>query len=171
MSYNFDEGLGDNHYNCPVVAYYPIVIDANVKSIKDALFIKDFVGIHRKKDFPKHFRKILSGYGFSFTQKQVSHAADCAYAEYERHMHDLRAKADEYLELAKNKEMPVIVLAGRPYHIDPEVNHGINRIICNLGAIVLTEDSISCKGKQVQYQRTEPVDLPFKAVCRRKICI
>ncbi len=86
-------------------------------------------------------------------------------------MHDLRAKADEYLELAKNKEMPVIVLAGRPYHIDPEVNHGINRIICNLGAIVLTEDSISCKGKQVQYQRTEPVDLPFKAVCRRKICI
>lgn len=145
MSYNFDEGLGDNHYNCPVVAYYPIVIDANVKSIKDTLFIKDFVGIHRKKDFPKHFRKILSGYGFSFTQKQVSHAADCAYAEYERHMHDLRAKADEYLELAKNKEMPVIVLAGRPYHIDPEVNHGINRIICNLGAIVLTEDSISCK--------------------------
>lgn len=60
-------------------------------------------------------------------------------------MNMLRNKADEYLKLAFDKDMPVIVLAGRPYHIDPEVNHGINEIICNLGAVVLTEDSISNK--------------------------
>ncbi len=145
MSYNFDEGLGDNNYNCPVVAYYPIVINANVKSLKDTIFIKDFVGIHRRKDFPKHFRKILSDHGFKFTHKQILHASDRAYAEYENHMNMLRNKADEYLKLAFDKDMPVIVLAGRPYHIDPEVNHGINEIICNLGAVVLTEDSISNK--------------------------
>ncbi len=148
MSYNIDEGLGDNHYNCPVVAYYPEVIDANVKALKSKTFIKDFVGIHRKKDFIKHFRDILSKYGYEFTLKQVKNAANDAYDEYYSHMADLRNKADEYLKLAKETGKPVIVLAGRPYHIDPEVNHGINRLISNLGAIVLTEDSISCKEKK-----------------------
>ena len=145
MSYNLDEDLGDNHYNCPVVAYYPVVINANVKKLADTKFIKDFVGIHRRKDFPKHMKKILSDYGYNFTVKEVKKASDAAYAEYENHMNELRIKADEYLELAKETGKPVIVLAGRPYHIDPEVNHGINSLICDLGAIVLTEDSISNK--------------------------
>ncbi len=145
MSYNLDEELGDNHYNCPVVAYYPVVINANVKRLAGTKFIKDFVGIHRRKDFPKHMRKILSDYGYRFSAKEIKKASDAAYAEYENHMNELRNKADEYLALAKEANKPVIVLAGRPYHIDPEINHGINRIICNLGAIVLTEDSISNK--------------------------
>lgn len=148
MSYNVDEKLGDNHYNCPVVAYYPVVINANVKSIKDKIFIKDFVGIHRKKDFPSHFKKILEGYGYNFPMHQIKSAANAAYSEYNEHMTALRKKADEYMEIAKRENLPVIVLAGRPYHIDPEINHGINRIICNLGAVVLTEDSISCKEKK-----------------------
>ncbi len=148
MSYNVDEKLGDNHYNCPVVAYYPVVINANVKALKDKTFIKDFVGIHRKKDFPVHFQKILGSYGYHFSLKQVREASAAAYKEYDEHMAALERKADEYMETARKNNLPVIVLAGRPYHIDPEVNHGISRIICNLGAVVLTEDSVSRKEKK-----------------------
>lgn len=148
MSYNIDEKLGDNHYNCPVVAYYPVVINANVKSIANKIFIKDFVGIHRKKDFPVHFKKILDKYDYHFSLKQVKEACSCAYKEYNEHMASLEKKADEYLDIAKKENLPVIVLAGRPYHIDPEINHSINSIICNLGAVVLTEDSISRKEKK-----------------------
>ena len=143
MSYNLDEDLGDNHYNCPVVAYYPVVINANVKNIKEKVFIKDFVGIHNKKAFCKHFREILANYGYSFPASDIKAAANAAYKEYENHMNSIRSKADEYMNIARKENLPVIVLAGRPYHIDPEVNHSINKMICNLGAIVLTEDSIS----------------------------
>ena len=143
MSYNLDEDLGDNHYNCPVVAYYPVVINANVKSIKDRVFIKDFIGIHNKKAFCKHFREIMSKHGYSFSASEIKAAAKAAYAEYDKHMQSIRSKAEEYMDIARKESLPVIVLAGRPYHIDPEVNHGINKMICNLGAVVLTEDSIS----------------------------
>ena len=57
-------------------------------------------------------------------------------------MKSIRQKGAELLQLAKWEHKPVIVLAGRPYHIDPEVNHGIDRLICDLGAIVLSEDSV-----------------------------
>ena len=60
----------------------------------------------------------------------------------------VRKKGDEYLDLAKKEGLPVIILAGRPYHVDPEINHGIDRLICELGAVVITEDSVSDKQKR-----------------------
>ena len=54
MSYNLDEHLGDNHYNCPVVAYYPEVLDANIAALAETKFIYDYVGLHRRKDFPEN---------------------------------------------------------------------------------------------------------------------
>ena len=143
MTYNIDEGLGDNHYNCPVVAYYPEVIKANVKGLKNTVFIDDFVGLHHPKAFPSRFLGILQRYfDKPFTLKQVKAAAKQAYAAYDAHMQSIRQKGAELLQLAKWEHKPVIVLAGRPYHIDPEVNHGIDRLICDLGAIVLSEDSV-----------------------------
>ncbi len=143
MSYNVDENLGDNHYNCPVVAYYPVVIDANVKSLKDTVFIKEFISIHNQKEFSKHFRKLMSNYGYNFQASVIKKAALAAYDEYNKHMKSIREKAGEFLDIARKENLPVIVLAGRPYHVDPEVNHSINKMICNLGAVVLTEDSLS----------------------------
>ena len=58
-------------------------------------------------------------------------------------MADIRRKGAEYIEIAKQRKMPVIVLSGRPYHVDPEINHGIDDLICDLGAVVVTEDSVS----------------------------
>ncbi len=147
MTYNVDEKIGDNHYNCPVVAYYPKVIRSNVKQLSDTVFIDGFIGIHIKKEFAPHFVKLMAANGFKLDMKAVQNAAILAYAEYDKHMTALRSMADEYLSYAKANNKPVIVLCGRPYHIDPEINHGISRLICELGAVVVTEDSVSANVK------------------------
>ena len=143
MSYNVDEHLGDNHYNCPVVAYYPEVIKANVRDLGSIKFIYDFIGLNNRKYFPKRFGQILEKYFGKYPQSAIKAAADAAYAEYEGHMADIRRKGAEYIEIAKQRKMPVIVLSGRPYHVDPEINHGIDDLICDLGAVVVTVDSLS----------------------------
>ena len=71
MSYNLDEHLGDNHYNCPVVAYYPEVLDANIAALEDVKFIYDYVGLHRRKDFPGKMTNILSRYFDPIPEKEV----------------------------------------------------------------------------------------------------
>ena len=75
LSYNFDEHLGDNHYNCPVVAYYPEVIQNNMKDIKKVHFIKEYFGIHRPKDFPRKAYERLSFYFPDLTLNEVRIAA------------------------------------------------------------------------------------------------
>ena len=148
MSYNVDEHLGDNHYNCPVVAYYPEVLDANVTALEHTKFIYDYVGLHRPKDFPKKMQAILAKYFPAIPEKEVQAASDAAYAEYHAHMGRIRQRGREYLELAKRQDLPVIILSGRPYHLDREVNHGIDKLICECGAVVVTEDSVSDQEKK-----------------------
>ena len=143
MSYNLDEGMGDNHYNCPVVAYYPEVIGANIAQMQRVRYINDYVGLHRRKDFPAHIHKILCKYFIDIGLKDVKAAANAAYAEYKAYLTKVRAKGEEYLALAKEKDLPVILLVGRPYHLDPEINHGIDTLICDLGAVVISEDAVS----------------------------
>lgn len=145
MSYNVENTLGSNNFNCPVVAYYPQVIKGNVSRIKETLFICDFIGLHNRKRFAEHMKKILDKYFFPFSAEQVKKAAEKAYLAYDKYLESVRNKAEEYMSVAKDKNLPIIVLSGRPYHIDPEICHGIDEIICKLGAVVITEDSISHK--------------------------
>ena len=143
MTYNLDESLGENHYNCPVVAYYPSVIKNNVRMPKDITFISGFVGLHNPKLFVKYFIRMMEDYNIHLAPSDVKRAAKRAYEEYHTYMQAVRDKADEYLEIAKREDRQVIVLAGRPYHMDPEINHGIDRLITDMGAIVVTEDSVA----------------------------
>ena len=143
MTYNIDEGLGQNHYNCPVVAYYPEVLAGNCPELQNVNFIYDYVGIHRPKDFVKKIHAILLRSFPDITRGEVQRAADAAFAEYARHMAALRAEGERIIEAARAAGKHIIVLAGRPYHIDPEINHGIDTLITRLGAAVVTEDSIS----------------------------
>jgi predicted CoA-substrate-specific enzyme activase len=147
MSYNFDEGLGDNHYNCPVVAYYPEVISANTSALAGHNFIQDYVGIHRKHDFPIKMHQILAKYFDGISLIEVRNAAKAAYSEYNNYFTNIRAKGDEIIAEAEKQKKQIIVLSGRPYHLDPEVNHGINKLITSLGAAVISEDVLSCKVK------------------------
>lgn len=143
MSYNIDEGLGDNHYNCPVVAYYPEVLSANIDALNNTKFIYDYIGLHRRKDFPIKMTAILEKHFGDINREEVKKAATMAFSEYELFMTRVRAKGKQYLQIAADQDLPVIVLAGRPYHLDSEINHGIDKLICECGAVVVTEDSIS----------------------------
>lgn len=142
MSYNIDEGLGDNHYNCPVVAYYPEVAKVNIKALGNVEYIHDFVGIHNRKAFPKKFSEILNSHGIDISSRKIKPAMEAAFREYEGYMNSIKQKADEYIDVAKRQGMPIIVLAGRPYHLDQEVNHSLDKLICTLGAAVITEDGV-----------------------------
>ena len=143
LSYNFDEKKGDNHYNCPVVAYYPEVIQANMPDVEKVDFIKDYLGIHRPKDFPKKFQQVMSKYFDIIPLDEVKVAAAAAYAEYNSYLARVRARGEEIIEEARSKGMHIIFLSGRPYHIDPEINHGIDRIISGCGAAIISEDVVS----------------------------
>ena len=143
MSYNIDEHLGDNHYNCPVVAYYPEVLEVNCPELANIPFINDFVGLHRPADFKNKMYFILKKYFKDISKEEVAKAADLGYAEYHDHMQRLRDKGAQIIADARAAGKRIIVLAGRPYHVDPEVNHGIDGLICQHGAAVVTEDSVA----------------------------
>ena len=143
MTYNLDEGLGDNHYNCPVVAYYPEVIAGNCPEIKDTTFIYDYVGLHRPKDFTKKIHNILRRHFPDLSKAEVRDAGDAAYAEYAHYMAKVRREGARIMDQARAEGRRIVILAGRPYHVDPEVNHGIDTLITRFGAAVVTEDSVS----------------------------
>ena len=145
MSYNFDEELGDNHYNCPVVAYYPEVIYSYVKDIPGAKLFHEFVGIHRPKDFPKKIHAQLQEYFDGITLKEVREAAKAAYQEYESYLKKIRDYGDNIIRRAEEQGKTIIVLAGRPYHADPEINHGIDKLMTGLGVAIVSEDVVSGK--------------------------
>ena len=141
MSYNFNEKKGDNHFNCPIVAYYPQTILNNVKDIDSIHFIHNFIGIHEKNIFKKNIYNILKE--FKITKKEIERASSLAYQEYENHLSDLRNQAEKIITTARQNNQQIIVLAGRPYHVDPQVNHGIDKLIAGFGVAVITEESIS----------------------------
>ena len=143
LTYNIDEGLGQNHYNCPVVAYYPEVLAGNCDCLKNTKFIYDYVGIHRPHDFTKKMTAVMEREFGPIPHGEIKAAVEAAYGEYERHMKQIREKGAEIMAAARKEGRRIIVLAGRPYHVDPEVNHGIDTLITQFGAAVITEDSVS----------------------------
>ena len=143
MSYNLDEKLGDNHYNCPVVAYYPEVISANMPKVQEIDFIRDYVGIDHRRAFPRKLAAILQKHFPDISLGEVRAACSAAYAAYDAYMADIRKKGEELIAHARAEGRRIIVLAGRPYHVDPEINHGIDRLIAGFGAAVITEDCLS----------------------------
>ncbi|HIS51500.1 MAG TPA: 2-hydroxyacyl-CoA dehydratase [Candidatus Onthomonas avicola] len=142
MSYNFDEGISDNNYNCPVVAYYPDLIAANIPSLKDKRFLHPYFGLHRPKDFEKHASQYFLQ-EFGVPKKETVAAARAAYQAYDAYKEDLRATGAQYIDYARSHDMPIMVIAGRPYHMDPEINHGINDLVTGFGFVLITEDAVA----------------------------
>ena len=142
MSYNFDEGVSDNNYNCPVVAYYPDLIAANLPQLKDARFLHPYFGLHRPHDFKKRAETYFME-EFNIPKRETAAAVKAAYAAYDAFKNDLRKTADEYIAYARERDLPIMVVAGRPYHTDPEVNHGINELVTGFGFVLITEDSVA----------------------------
>jgi len=143
MSFNFDEKLGDNNYNCPVVAYYPEVIAANTEFPDRTILIADYVGPHKRRFFPRKMTDLLRKYFRGIHEKDVRRAGRLAFRERELFLERVRSKADEIVALARAEGRRIIVLAGRPYHVDPEINHGTDMLINSFGVSVISEDAVS----------------------------
>lgn len=143
MSYNIDEGKGDNHFNCPIVAYYPETIENNVRAVNKIKFIADFIGIHNQELFIKKIPSILDKYFPDISKREYKVAANKAYQEYANYLAYIRKTADEIITKARIDKQLIVVLCGRPYHLDPEINHGIDKLISSFNVAIVTEESIS----------------------------
>lgn len=140
MSYNIDEGGSDNHFNCPVVAYYPELLLANNPRLNADNFIHPYVDLNIRKNVIKVMGQALKKYNL---KGRIPAAVDAAFEALERYQNDVAAKAREIIHQARAEGRNIIVLAGRPYHVDKEINHGIHKLITSLGMAVVTEDSVA----------------------------
>ena len=143
LTYNINEKKGDNHYNCPVVAYYPEVIRCNVKMEEGAKLLTPFLDISNKKSFPKYFTLQMKKEGVELNEKDVRKASDAAYKALSDYKIEVEREGEEIIKKAQMENIPLVVLVGRPYHVDSEINHGIDTLLTSLGAAVITEDSVS----------------------------
>ncbi|MGD1822609.1 MAG: acyl-CoA dehydratase activase [Pleomorphochaeta sp.] len=143
-SFNIDEKKSDNNYNCPVVAYYGEVISKNTPQLDEnnVTFINEYLSVANKKVFKKRLNIILNKYD-KFSKKEISKAANKAFDAQEKYNNDVILKGKEIVELARSTNKEIMVLCGRPYHIDPEVNHGIDELMLQLGCAVISEDSLA----------------------------
>lgn len=142
MSYNFDERTSDNNYNCPVVAYYPELLAANVPDLKKTRFLYPYAGLHRQKDYERIGSQWFSD-TFGIPRREVVHAIRAAYQAYDLYKQEIRAVGQSYIDKARAEGRPIIVMAGRPYHIDPEINHGINDLVTSFGFVLVSEDAVA----------------------------
>lgn len=134
----------DNHYNCPVVATYPEVIQRNMNELFDeneVTFINPFLPYDDKKILSTRMYDLLKSYGVS--QYDIAKAIKEAEAEDKQFKEDIIREGKRVFKEVKERNLKAIVLAGRPYHIDPEINHSIDKIITANGMAVMTEDAVS----------------------------
>ena len=144
-----DKGAG-NHYNCPIVTSYPEVLRNNIDALRQdpsILFMNPFLPIYDKDALGERLCEELLPKFPSLTKEAIAHALDKAWAEQEQFRLDVQKAGEEALEEVITKGGSGIVLAGRPYHLDPEINHGIPEMIAGLGLAVFTEDSLAHLGK------------------------
>ena len=147
-SYNLDEHDSVNHYNCPVVAYYPELLKANNERLDEKNFVMPYLDLNDEKSTVRALHKALARFGLS--PSLIRKGLSAGFSRLNAYYADIERKGDEIRAEAQREGKHIVVLAGRPYHIDPEINHGIGKLLTSLGVAVLSEDSVFQKGKQVR---------------------
>jgi len=137
----------DNHFNCPIVVSYPEVIKNNMDILREEniLFMKPFLPFDNEKRLVKRLFTELKV--FNINEKEIKKSVDKAYLEQDSFKKDIQQAGEDTLKVIQQSGIKGIVLAGRPYHIDSQINHGIPEMITSLGMAVLTEDSVSHLGQ------------------------
>jgi len=138
----------NSNYNCPVVSGYPEVLKNNVEELrqKGGLYLQPFITFNHKDKVIKTLHACLKPH-FGIPKRQIAAAVNKAYAEMDAFKADMRRKGEETLSYMRVKSVKGVVVCGRPYHTDPEINHGLINIISGEGMAVLTEDSVAHLGK------------------------
>ena len=150
LTYNVDEGASSNHYNCPVVAYYGELLDGNMEELKQVRFLHPYLGLDSEKELFKTLWPCIQTLDPTIHKKELKTAISAGFAAYETYKAALHRAGEEALGYARGHGKRIMVLAGRPYHIDPEIGHGIDKLASSLGFVVVSEDSV-CHLAPVQY--------------------
>ena len=142
----------DNNYHCPMVISYPELIRNNMQDVMGKTpFYAPFLPLADKKSLVPALVKALKELPFS--KSEISSAVDAAWAEQEKCKADYREMTKKTVSRLVAEQVPTIVLAGRPYHLDSGINHGIPELITSLGMAVLTEDGVAPLGKDIKHLR------------------
>ncbi len=143
LTYNINENKGDNFYNCPVVAYYPELLRSNMDVLKRTKFLSPYLNINNERELSRELLGMLNEQFSGFRKADVLRAVKAGIAEYQAHMQKVYAEGRRAVEFARRHHKRIMVLAGRPYHIDPEICHGIDKLAASLGFVVVSEDSVT----------------------------
>lgn len=143
LTYNIKEDGSANHYNCPVVAYYSELLSGNLEDMGHSRFFFPYLNINNRRELSREIAKYLTEFGYSVSVRDASAAVKAGFAEYEAHMAKVREMGERALDHARRHGKRIMILAGRPYHIDEEICHGIDKLASSLGFTVVSEDSIA----------------------------
>ena len=143
MTYNLDEHRASNCYNCPVVAYYPELLKANMPHLREVDFMMPFFEPDRKKDFIRLAGDYFSKKFKHINKKMVKNAIQHAFDELNAYYAEVQEAGQEAIRYADEHGLELAVIAGRPYHVDPEINHGIDRLIQSYGMVIVSEDAVA----------------------------
>lgn len=147
MTFNFNEGISNSNFNCPVVAYYPEVLKNNISLLKNTNYIYPYIDLNSIKSSSANLYNSLKLSFPWISKKDVKSALLKGLDEYRSFKEDIIIKGKEAIEYASDNDLLTIVLSGRPYHIDKEINHGINKMMNSLNLVIITEDCIPYKYK------------------------
>ncbi len=142
LTYNVDERAGSNHYNCPVVAYYSEVLADNMEELEQTRFLYPYLNINSQKELSKELLRELKDLVPGLSLSRVRQAVKAGFAALHDYMNAVYAQGLQAIAWAREHGKRIMVLCGRPYHIDPEISHGIDKLAGALGFVVVSEDSI-----------------------------
>lgn len=142
LTYNIDEKHSDNHYNCPVVAYYSELLNGNMESLEKTKFLFPYLNINNRREFAKGLFSYLAPFFKGIKISEIKKAIKKGFEAYDSFMEAVRREGERAVAWARENGKRIMVLAGRPYHIDAEIGHGIDKLANSLGFVVVSEDSI-----------------------------
>ena len=144
LPYNMQDSYNrtGNHFNCPVVASY----GENIRNNMDILgkrgikYMNPFLPISEPKKMETRLAEVFAQEGVG--KQEIKAAVEAAYAELEKYKEDVRQMGAEIMKLAEKEHLPIILLVGRPYHLDKEINHGLDEMIQSYNLAIVSEDSV-----------------------------
>ena len=142
LTYNIDEKCADNHYNCPVVAYYSELLNGNMEALGDTKFLYPYLNINNRRELIKELKEYLGSFFSGIKLSEIKRAVKAGFEKYEEYMQAIRREGERAIEWARRNAKRIMVLAGRPYHVDAEIGHGIDKLANSLGFVVVSEDSV-----------------------------
>lgn len=143
LTYNVDEGGSSNHFNCPVVAYYGEVLQGNMDALKSVKFFYPYLNVNSTRQLTNTLYRALLEIDPTITRREVRRAVEAGYAALAAEWAAVRQAGEEAVRYARRHHKRIMILAGRPYHVDPEICHGIDKLASALGFVVVTEDSVA----------------------------